>query len=175
MSELALIELGSNVEPERNLPLALEALKDLGRLTAASTVYRTAPFGPPGQPHFLNAAAALTTELEPRPLKRSLRSLEEELGRVRTEERYMPRPIDLDICLYGSHIIQHDRLRIPDPDIFERPYLAITLAEIAGDHRHPITGEPLSQIAERMAPESPLTPDPEVTSRFVAILDEARA
>lgn len=174
MTELALIELGSNVDAERNLPRAMAALHQVGTLTAASAVYRTAPFGPSDQPPFLNAAVALNTELEPIPLKDRLRALEQELGRERSKERYLPRPIDLDICLYGSRIVQEHRLRIPDPDIFERPYLAITLAEIAGEHRHPITGETLSQIAERMAPAEPLTPDPEVTARIGAILGRNR-
>lgn len=174
MTELALIELGSNVDPERNLPFALEALNDLGELAAASTVYRTAPFGPAGQPHFLNAAVALITGLEPVALKAKLRALESDLGRARTKSRYQPRPIDLDICLYGSRIIKEDGLQIPDPDIFERPYLAITLAEIAAEHRHPITGETMSRIAERMVPEQPLSPEWEVTARFEAILADNR-
>lgn len=170
MTELALIEMGSNVEPERYLPQALRKLKEVGNVVAASTVYRTAPFGPPGQPPFLNAAVALETEYEPVELRKALRDLEREIGRVRSAERFAPRPIDLDICLYGDRVIQDDSLKIPDPDIFERPYLAVTLAEVAGERTHPISGETLNQIAQRMAPDPPLSPDAMVTAQFEDIL-----
>ncbi len=165
--------MGSNVAPEDYLPRGLQSLRDLGTLEAVSTVYRTAPFGPRGQPPFLNAAVALRTDLNPHQLRARLRELEGELGRVRSAERYAPRPIDLDICLYGDRIIQEEDFRIPDPDIFERPYLAVTLAEVAGGHVHPESGEPLRAIASRMAPDPPLTPDRQTSARFRTIWEQA--
>lgn len=148
MPELALIELGSNIEPDRNVPLAIGELLNLGELVGVSHVYQTEPFGPPGQPDFVNCAVGITTDLPALDLRRALRSIEAKLGRNRTANKYAPRPIDLDLCLYGEQTGELDGHKLPDPDILRRPYLAKTLAQVAPSTRVPETGRTLQDIAD---------------------------
>jgi 2-amino-4-hydroxy-6-hydroxymethyldihydropteridine diphosphokinase len=148
LADIALIELGSNIKPEEHLPRAVAALARLGRVEAVSAAYQTEPFGPPGQPHFVNAAVRLLTELAPIDLRQELRAVEYALGRRRSADRYAPRPIDLDLCMYGQPPLQSDELALPDPDILARPYLARTLAEVAPDLVHPLTGQTLAELAQ---------------------------
>lgn len=162
MAETAFIELGSNIEPERYLPLAVAQLAELGQIQAVSSAYENPAIGPPGQPDFVNLAVRLKTDLQPGDLRSALRKIETELGRRRSPNRYAARVIDLDLCLYGSTVAEQDGLQIPDPDILERAYLAQTLAQLAPDFRHPLTGQTLSEIAQledRAAPDMTERPD----------------
>lgn len=153
-----LITLGSNVEPETNLPRALRLLGEHVRVVGVSRVYESAPVGAdgnvnPDQPVFLNAAAEIETDLEPLPLKYDvLRAIEMEMGRVRSEDKFAPRPIDLDIALYGDLLLQLDteetRLNLPDPNTLERAHIALPLADLAPDLMHPTSGQTLAAIAE---------------------------
>jgi 2-amino-4-hydroxy-6-hydroxymethyldihydropteridine diphosphokinase len=163
LSELAIIELGSNIDPEQHIPSAIQAIKRLGAIQSISKMYETEPFGPPGQPPFINAALALETELSPMELRRELRTIEAELGRRRSQDRYAARVIDLDICLYGQQTLDNEGLQIPDPDILKRPYLARTIAEIAPDWVHPTSGGTMTQIADRLDPDHKLQERRELT------------
>ncbi len=156
-----LITLGSNLEPETNLPRALHRLAERVRVVRVSAVYEAAPINAageidPDQPPFLNAAVQIETEIEPVPLKYEvLRVIEAEMGRVRSENKFAPRVIDLDIALYGDRLLQLDtgdvRLVLPDPDILKRPYVALPLADLAPDLTHPTTGQTLAAIARKFA------------------------
>ena len=169
LTELAIIELGSNVNPEKHLPAAVQSIAQIGSIRGISKVYETEPFGPPGQPPFINAAIALETALAPLELRRTLRQIEAELGRQRSSDRYAPRQIDLDICLYGGEVIDSEQLTLPDPDIFERPYLARTIAELVPDQIHPISGEPMQQIADQLDPDHSLQEMPALTQSCHAV------
>lgn len=157
MPELAFIALGSNIEPVLNLSRAIARLASLGSLIATSHVYQNPAITSEPQPDYLNAAALLETDLQPLALRERFRTLEASLGRVRGADPYAPRTIDLDLCLYGSHILAHPLLEIPDPDILTRPHLAITLAELMPDFVHPQTGDTLAAIAKRLRPQAKLT------------------
>ena len=149
----ALLSLGSNMEPERNLPAAVRELARFGRIVRVSSVWESAPFGPPGQPTFLNAAVLLDTPLSARMLKNTaIAEIERRLGRVRSADRFAPRPIDIDIMLFNRDTFVLGKRRIPDREVLERPFVAIPLAEIAPDYRHPETGETLAAIAARFDP-----------------------
>lgn len=177
MGEHALISLGSNIEPERHLPLAADGMHALGRVLAVSQAYRNPAIGPEGQPPFLNAGVLLDTALAPRLLQRELRRIESRLGRRRTADKFAPRVIDLDLVLYGTLVLEEGSLRLPDPDLLERPYLAVLMAELAPDARHPITGERMAALAARLAPSAKLEVEAEVSAllRSRAIGPEAGA
>jgi GTP cyclohydrolase IA len=151
-----LIALGSNIDPERNLAQAVSMLgRQPGiRLAAASSIYESAAVGASiPQPAYLNAAVLVETELEPHALKRVLRGIEGALGRVRTEDKYAPRPIDLDIALYGQRELELDGSLIPDPGILRHPHIAAPLADVAPNWVYPGPGErgrTLRQIADGM-------------------------
>ncbi|MDX9973070.1 MAG: 2-amino-4-hydroxy-6-hydroxymethyldihydropteridine diphosphokinase [FCB group bacterium] len=129
---LVYIGIGSNIEPERNIPRALELLAEKVDLRAVSPFYRSAAVGPPGQPDFLNGVCRIATTLGARALKNDvLRAVEAALGRVRGADKYAPRTIDLDILLYGAEVYDEEDLRIPDPDIRTRPFVAVPLLAVA--------------------------------------------
>ena len=149
----AYLSLGSNIEPERNLPAAVALLERYGRVSAASTVWETRPLGAPGQANFLNAVVLLETGLSAEALReRAIPAIEAELGRVRTADKNAARTIDLDIMLFNEAVLQLGRRHIPDPEILQRPFVAIPLAEIAPGYVHPETGQTLRAIAARFEP-----------------------
>jgi len=147
LTELAFIALGSNIEPETNLPLASIRLGELGKVIAESTVYQNAAIADEPQPDYLNAAVLIETALDPLTIRDKLREIETDLGRTRTEDKFAPRTIDLDLCIFGDRVLDHELLSLPDPDLFTRAHLATTLAELQPDFPHPLTGETLEEIA----------------------------
>ncbi len=153
LPNLAYLSLGSNIEPERNLAAAVGWLGRWGCVQAVSTVWESAPFGFADQPNFLNAAVLLETGLSARALRQeAITSIEAALGRVRTANKNAPRTIDIDIMLFNHDVLQVGQRRIPSPEVLERPFVAIPLAEIAPDYVHPDTGQTLRQIAGRFDP-----------------------
>ncbi len=150
----AFLSLGSNIEPEKNLAAAVRALGRYGKIKRVSSVWESPPFGHAGQPDYLNAALWLETPLPAAELKENaIAAVETDLGRVRSGDRNAPRTIDIDIMLFDREISRIGRRSIPDPELLERPFVAIPLAEIAPDYIHPISGESLAVIAARFAPE----------------------
>ncbi len=148
------IAIGSNIEPERQIRAALSALAAEVRIVALSTFYATAPVNRPRQPGFLNGVIEVETNLPPRALKFDvLRRIETAAGRVRGEDRSAPRTIDLDIAIYADLVIDEPDLRIPDPDITERAFLAGPIAELAPELVLPGTGRPMRDIAAALGDE----------------------
>ena len=133
------IGLGSNLEdPYQQVSTALEELKTLPgcRLVEHSSLYRSDPVGPPGQPDYVNAVACLETKLEAHLLLDQLQQLEQQHQRVRLEH-WGPRTLDLDILLYGDQQISTERLKVPHPYMPERNFVLWPLAEIAADLQFP--------------------------------------
>ncbi|MFW6158917.1 MAG: 2-amino-4-hydroxy-6-hydroxymethyldihydropteridine diphosphokinase [Planctomycetota bacterium] len=161
------VAVGANIDPESNILAAFDRLARWVRVVATSSFYRTPALGRPEQPPFLNGVWQVATDVGPRPLKsRVLRAVESELGRVRTEDRYAARPIDLDIAVYGDLVIVERGLRIPDPDIRERAFLAVPLLELAPGLVLPDTGEALADLAVVRNPELERVP------KLTAVLKE---
>ena len=150
---LAYLSLGSNIEPEHNLPEAVTKLNRFGRVKAASSVWQTAAVGYTQQPDFLNAAVLLETELSATVLRqRAITQIENSLGRVRTKNKNGPRPIDIDIMLFNHDVLTIGNRRIPDPELLERSFVAIPMAEIAPDYVHPEIKVTLAEIARQFNP-----------------------
>lgn len=166
MPEIAIIALGSNVDAERYLPLAAAALNRLGQVRKVSSAYENPAVGPPGQPDFLNAAVWLETDEEPDSLRRHLHDIESQLGRERGSDRYAPRTVDLDLCIWDRKVDDRSDHPLPDPDLLTRAYLAAVVAELIPDFEHPETGETMQAIAERLAPGADLRPRPGVTAEM---------
>jgi 2-amino-4-hydroxy-6-hydroxymethyldihydropteridine diphosphokinase len=164
--ERAFISLGSNITPEKYLPLAIQQLHSLGEILGTSCVYQNPPVGRPEQADFLNAAALVETTLSAIEIRNHLRKVEANLGRVRTEDKFAARTIDLDLCLLGDMILDRPEITLPDPDLLSRGHLAIPIAELAPDFRHPLTGETLEQIANTLRPNATLTLREDITERL---------
>ncbi|HSJ39512.1 MAG TPA: 2-amino-4-hydroxy-6-hydroxymethyldihydropteridine diphosphokinase [Xanthobacteraceae bacterium] len=133
----ALLALGGNVGNSRAiLDRAINLLcdgKDI-KLKARSSDYRTPPWGFKYQPHFINLAIAVETTLGPRELLARAQDIELQLGRDRAhEKRNGPRTADIDILAYDDLTMDEPNLTLPHPRLFERAFVLLPLAEIAGD------------------------------------------
>ncbi len=151
----AYVGLGSNLDdPARQLALALGRLENLPatRLVLVSAPYRTPPFGPIVQPDFVNAAAALLTQLAPEALLARLRAIELELGRAPARERWGPRRIDLDLLVHGRERRTDLSLTLPHPGIPARGFVLYPLLEIAPELEVPGAGV-VRQLAAKLPPE----------------------
>ena len=121
----AVIGIGSNIEPERNVAAAVDRIAADHELLARSRFVMTKPVGPPGQAEFLNGAILIRTGLSRSELRAYLRRVEKDSGRVRTSDRYAPRPIDLDILVFNG--------RITDRDVRTREFLRSAVRELCPD------------------------------------------
>lgn len=156
MTATAYIALGSNLGHRRqHLEGALTLLRQHGQIevTKVSSFLETPPVGgPTGQDVFLNAAAELGTDLEPKALLNSLLAIEQQLGRVR-QEPWGPRTIDLDLLLYEDQIYSDSELTLPHPRLHERRFVLAPLAEIAPEVSHPILHQKVRELLAKL--ESP--------------------
>ena len=148
----AYIGLGSNLGKRLEaLSAALDELNQNGcRISDISRVYQTEPMYVIDQPPFLNAAAKITTRKSPVEFLKQLLLVEKTLGR-RRGIRYGPRPIDLDILLWGEQgetITDTSRLTIPHPRLLERAFAMVPLAEIADEIVHPVGFRSIGDLAE---------------------------
>ena len=146
----AFVSIGSNIAPAENVRAAIRHLGQRNRLLAISTVYRTAALERPEQPPYYNCVVKLETGTEPLEMKHQLRQIEEALGRRRTADKYAARTIDLDLIAYDDLTLDTVELKLPDPDILERPFLAVPLWELTPELYLPGLGLPIREIAARL-------------------------
>lgn len=105
-----LIGMGSNIEPERHLLAAAEALRGRFGDVAFSSVYRSAAVGMAGA-DFLNACCLLESNLSPEQIKQQLKALEDAQGRDRSEGSWRPRTLDLDVLMYRGEVLDDELYR----------------------------------------------------------------
>lgn len=136
------LSLGSNLgdrEGSLRRAIGLLAAHPRVRVLKISGLYETAPRDLAGQPDFLNCVAEISSDLSCRDVLRLCAGIEDRLGRTRGE-RFGPRPIDLDILLYGEEIVSDGDLSVPHPRLAERRFVLEPLGEIAPDRIVPGTG-----------------------------------
>ena len=119
------IALGSNIEPEENLELAVVELKSRFKVSKRSRWVRTKPIGILDQPDFYNGVLIMVTELGMESLKQELKSVEDLMGRDRSKPKFGPRIIDLDILIWNGNVI--------DKDYYDRDFLRKGVEEILPD------------------------------------------
>lgn len=130
----AYIGLGSNlVDPYTQVCSAIDTLAALPGCTLGrcSSLYATAPLGPLPQPEYVNAVVSLATRLSPLELLAALQGIERDHGRVRDGYRWGPRTLDLDLLLYDELQVRLPELVLPHPEIANRAFVLVPLAEIA--------------------------------------------
>jgi 2-amino-4-hydroxy-6-hydroxymethyldihydropteridine diphosphokinase len=143
----AYLLIGGNLgDKEKNLAAARDLInKDCGSIIAASSLYETAAWGNTDQPSFLNQALEIHTLLNARQLIRRILKTEKMLGRVRAE-KYGPRTIDIDILLFNNEKHNYHFLKVPHPEMQNRRFALLPLAEIAPDHLHPVLHKTVTQL-----------------------------
>jgi 2-amino-4-hydroxy-6-hydroxymethyldihydropteridine diphosphokinase len=132
----AYVALGSNLDdPPARVREAIARFADLPgtRVAAVSRLWCTQPVGPQDQPDYVNACAALLTQLDAPALHAELRALETRLGKVPPPVRFGPRRIDLDLLVHGDLVHRDALLEVPHPRLHERAFVLYPLAEIAPD------------------------------------------
>ncbi len=150
--ELVYLGLGSNLGDRlahlRRALFALATHPEI-RVTAISSLYETEYSGPGDQPSYLNACVEIETSLPPEVLLAVLQATETRLGR-RPQGHLLPRPIDLDILLYGHRTSSDQRLTLPHPGLRHRAFVLEPLCEIAGDVHIPDSDETVATACERI-------------------------
>lgn len=138
-SRKVILLIGSNIEPFRNILLAIEELKTNFSIDSYSSIWETKPIGSDGN-NFLNLALTITTDLDYGTLKfGSLRDIESKFGRVRTPDKFASRTLDIDVILDGDII--------RDENIWKYVFAAVPVAELVPDLTHPVTHQSLADIA----------------------------
>lgn len=155
---LAYLNLGSNIQPETHLVRAVELLHDYGKVLRVSSAWESKSVGAEG-PNYLNACVLFQTEWMQVELKENvIRPIEARLGRRRSENKYAPRTIDIDIVLFDDQ---------PYNDRFWRyAFVIVPLAEIYPEYQNPLLHENIVQTATRLRSQVWMEARPEVLSRF---------
>jgi 2-amino-4-hydroxy-6-hydroxymethyldihydropteridine diphosphokinase len=151
----AYVGLGSNLGDREHMiwgAVHMLAFNPEVDIAAVSSIRETEPVELVDQPPFLNAAAAVDTELGPRALLDLLLAVERELGRTREGPRFGPRTIDLDLLLYGDEIVDEPGLAVPHPRLHERRFALEPLAELGPDLVVPGRGPVQALLAGLQSP-----------------------
>lgn len=146
MQHSVYLSLGSNIRPHENIPRALKAISEKLTLLQVSSAWVTKAVGTNG-PDFLNLAVHVLTELDQPELKEEiLGRIEDDLGRIRSADKYAPRTIDIDIILFDDQVI--------DSNLWKLDYLILPFSELIPDFLLPANGKPLIELAAEIRSRS---------------------
>ncbi len=149
----ACLGLGSNVVPESHIPKALRRLRRAVTVEAVSTAWESPAVGSDG-PDYVNAALLVRTPLPRQGLLARLKSIEDQLGRVRTRGRPVQLTIDIDIVIFDGEVLEDD--------LWGQAFRAMPVAELLPDLCRPSSREPLLHVATRLAGATPIRPRPDI-------------
>lgn len=156
MNTAYLLTGGNLGEREQNLAKARELItRDCGTIITPSSLYETAAWGNTDQPSFLNQALELQTSLTALQLIRKILKIEKQMGRVR-KEKYGPRIIDIDILLFNNEKHNYPFLKIPHPEMQNRRFALLPLAEIAPGIIHPVLNKTVTGLLDACSDELPV-------------------
>ena len=134
------LSLGSNIDRDHSIRQAIQQLTEQYGTLQISTVYESEAVGFEGDA-FYNLVVGFESDLGWEEIQQQLRQIEEENGRERGAEKFSPRTLDIDLLIYGDLDLQAQGIDLPRAEIFNYAFVLRPLAEIAGERRHPQTGE----------------------------------
>jgi len=142
--------IGTNLgKREQNLDEAIKRVEEnIGPVLKYSSIYETEPWGFEAQEEFLNMVAEIQTDLIPEILLERILNIETLMGRVRSNERYSSRLIDIDILLYENIMVDKLNLHIPHPQMHNRRFVLVPLCEIAPGMIHPVLKKTMAELLE---------------------------
>lgn len=145
----AYLLIGGNLgNREENLAKACSLIElHCGPVRACSAIYETAAWGKEDQPAFLNQALRVETTCTARQLMRRLLKAEKQMGRIR-QEKFGPRIIDIDILFFNNEVHNYPLLRLPHPELQNRRFALVPLAEIAAALVHPVLKQTIAALLE---------------------------
>jgi 2-amino-4-hydroxy-6-hydroxymethyldihydropteridine diphosphokinase len=162
MMNIVYLLVGSNINARENILQCHQLLQQKTQLICHSSVYESQAAGPNGlldQPAYYNVAYKVRSPLSVIEFKTSIcRGIEKSLGRVRTNDKYAARSIDIDIdiVLYNNEIYSDDNITLPASDILTASYVLLPLVEIDGEYEHPILKRTLADICREKKFEIPV-------------------
>ncbi|MFZ1264684.1 MAG: 2-amino-4-hydroxy-6-hydroxymethyldihydropteridine diphosphokinase [Chitinophagaceae bacterium] len=148
MNRAYLLTGGNLGDREHYLATARTFIREqCGTILRVSSLYETAAWGNTDQPPFLNQAIEISTSRNARQLMRHILKVEKLMGRVR-KEKYGPRLIDIDILLFNDEIHNYALLKLPHPEMQNRRFALLPMAEIAPELVHPILKKTIAELLE---------------------------
>jgi 2-amino-4-hydroxy-6-hydroxymethyldihydropteridine diphosphokinase len=141
----AWLSLGSNLDPQQQIPDALEALRKRFGELVVSPVYESEAVGFKGG-NFHNLVVGIETRLPALELIRQLRQIEADHGRVRGADKFSSRTLDIDLLTYGDCIIDEGGVQVPRDEILRYAFVLLPLSEVAPQERHPVTGQTFGEL-----------------------------
>ena len=147
------ISIGSNIEAERHLRLAIGELRKYYGELQLSSVYESEAVGFDGD-NFLNMVVGLDTDAEVHTVVQTLREIEDRHGRVRKGPRFSARTLDLDLLLYDDLVVKEEALDLPRGEIIQNAFVLWPLAEIAPEIMHPVEQQSMAALWQGFDKES---------------------
>ncbi len=152
------LSLGSNIQPKANLPRAIDLLAEYGDILKGSSAWESESVGSDG-PNYLNACVLFMTPLFLEELKEKIiHPIEAKLGRQRSEDKYAPRTIDIDVIIFDDQSC--------NDKFWALAFVVIPLAEIYPEFRNPLTRENITETAKRLRQKIWMETRAEVLSPF---------
>ena len=139
------VSIGSNIDPEKNIPECIRILEQRFGALLRSPVYESEPVGFEGE-NFYNMVVGFDTELTPEELVDSLHEIEGGFDRSRDAGSFSPRTMDLDLLLYNDLILKQENISVPREEIMKYAFVLRPLADIVGSYTHPETGKCYSDL-----------------------------
>ena len=131
-------------------------VKHCGTIVQKSSIYESKPWGYQSFNNYLNQVVEIESLLNPNELLNTLLDIETKQGRIRQQDHYEDRPIDLDIILYSSTVCKDQKLTIPHPEYHNRIFVLKPLTEISPDFKDPISKKKVSQLLNECQDETNL-------------------
>ncbi len=150
MSKVTILS-GSNLDDRSfYLQQAIKLIRErVGVVTAQSSVYESEPWGYTSSNSFYNQLIVVETKFNPQDVLRQLQEIEHQLGRVRDRgKKYIDRTLDLDILFYDDLVLNSEGLVIPHPEVANRRFVLVPLAELFPENIHPVLRKTFAQLLE---------------------------